>query len=203
MKSSRKVVAILSFPSLLLADIGNDIVVKANSYKPRSTDCYAAAYEVVEAVYSQHGVKLQTINSNTQKFAVLWGTNPNWQSQKSLEQYWLLPELSTYRASGPPGAMADAGYGTVVSNTDIWRGKLTPGALIQAWDSVATFKSLHKGIKPAEYHGHAFIFLGYVFDEADDARIVGMRVFDHTSPPSRVFKKDKYGLWIGCNLKID
>lgn len=80
-----------------------------------------------------------------------------------------------YRGKGAAGAIAYLGMGELVSASQIWKGELKPGALLQVWDSDAEFEKVFAGDAP-DGIGHSFIFLEYKKNQKGE--IIGMLIAD-------------------------
>lgn len=91
----------------------------------------------------------------------------------------LLDMPEQYRGTGAAGALVYAGLGKFVSESDIWAGKLEPGAAIQVWGNRKDFDLMRAGrIKEngkwrrindsdASFFGTSFIFIRYDTDTND------------------------------------
>ena len=161
-------------------------------------DCHVVAYNRLKHIFDKNKKTLPKYDgSNT--FTKLWVTNFAASDWKKL--------TSTYRACGPPGALANEGLATLVTDKQIWEGKLEVGALVQVWGlnknvdkGAEIFKNLHAGKEghPDKYYGHSFIFLKY---EKKDGKIVGMRIADQATKWEPIVVTNKtFGIFIGGNL---
>jgi hypothetical protein len=167
--------------------LGRRIVAnyEASANKFPGGACFEVCYARVAEAAKQEGVPLPALNPRT-PFGTLWGSFVG-------QRIWAaLPDK--YRAKGAPGAMAYAGLGTLLETTDVWSGKLLPGAVIQVWGTVADYQTARGG---EGAFGHSFIFLNYVTTKS---AITGMRVADQRwlgrweSVP-----RSEFQVWFGAN----
>ena len=110
-----------------------------------------------------------------------------------------------YRGAGAAGALAYAGLGELLSEADIWAGKLKPGAAIQVWGSKKAYKLLRAGEigkgknkrrinnADANFYGTSFVFVRY--DSKNNERML-VRHYGVTQWKS----KSSYAVWIAANL---
>jgi len=111
-----------------------------------------------------------------------------------------------YRGAGAAGALAYAGLGELLSEADIWAGKLKPGAAIQVWGSKKAYKLLRAGEigkgknkrrirnTDATFYGTSFVFVRY--DSKTSKRML-VRHYGSTEWK----RKGSYAVWIAANLK--
>jgi hypothetical protein len=109
-----------------------------------------------------------------------------------------------YRGTGPAGALVYAGRGWLVPETDIWAGKLNPGAVLQVWGSRKDYELLRageigKGDKKrrirdsdASFYGTSFVFVRY--DTETNERML-VRHYGRTEWKS----KSSYDVWVAAN----
>ncbi|MDX2046997.1 MAG: hypothetical protein SFU87_09425 [Chitinophagaceae bacterium] len=131
-----------------------------------------------------------------QAFDWIWGVNTQdndmWRSLYGL------------RACGSAGALKLAGLGEFKVESQVWRGELKPGAVVQTFVYSADYTKVFNGIDaPKAYnnlasYGHSFIFLEYVKDP--EGIITGMKVADQGFLNGRVLNKDKFQVWFGANI---
>ncbi len=102
-----------------------------------------------------------------------------------------------YRGTGAPGALAMKGWATILSPSDIWNGKLLPGAVLQAWPNRQIYRSVIHGNRAPI--GHSFVFLGY---ERNGGRIINLRVADNGfhSRTGYIISRTTWGFLIGANI---
>jgi hypothetical protein len=134
--------------------------------------------------------------SAKQAFDWIWGVNTQdndmWRSLYGL------------RACGSAGALKLAGLGEFKVESQVWRGELKPGAVVQTFVYSADYTKVFNGIDaPKAYnnlasYGHSFIFLEYVKDP--EGIITGMKVADQGFLNGRVLNKDKFQVWFGANI---
>lgn len=119
------------------------------------------------------------------------GTHEGWRS---------LP--MAYRGKGNAGAIAYAGMGDLVDGTEIWTGKLRPGALMQVWKRRTDYNKVVYGVddKDLDPFGHSFIFMGYVHDENQE--IIGIKIADQGYQSYRSLLPNDYEVWWAVNLTI-
>ncbi len=162
---------------------------KSNNKRPQGL-CFEACYARVKEAGKSVGTVVPALN-NTSTFGRLWG------SYIAPKKTWLeLPE--EYRAKGAAGAMAWAGMGTLVDSDGIWRGDLTPGAVIQVWRSAADFDLVKEGNAVVDgSYGHSFFFLNYV---KAGSSITGIVIADQGFQSGDPLSKGEYAYWVGANL---
>jgi hypothetical protein len=118
----------------------------------------------------------------------------------------LLDVPEKYRATGPAGALVYAGLGEFVSESDIWAGKLEPGAVIQVWNFRDDYDLMRVGEKKEHgkmrriqdsdgaflgmFNGTSFVFVRY---DSDKSMLVrhGGRLQSKA--------KDSYQVWVAAN----
>ncbi|MFS4446484.1 hypothetical protein [Maribacter sp. 2307UL18-2] len=107
-----------------------------------------------------------------------------------------------YRARGGPGAIANAGMGTLVDWFGIWSGELRPGAVMQVWKRKNDYKKVVRGIREKDFDpfGHSFIFLGYERDAHGE--VTGLRIADQGYQSYRPLVPRDYEVWWAVNLEI-
>ena len=148
--------------------------------------CYA---QVDEASRHTGGPALPKVDwddkkSLTDPFVILWS------SYIANKKAWLaLPQ--EYRGKGAAGALAYKGWGKLVEATDIWAGKLKPGAVVQGWVDAEDFTRVRNGDTPKGL-GHSFIFLHYV---KDGPAISGMVIADQGAQSGKPMKKGDFAYW--------
>jgi hypothetical protein len=91
--------------------------------------------------------------------------------------------------------MAWANLGFLIEETEIWSGRLKPGAVIQTWRRRRDYERVRDGKEPKSY-GHSFIFLSYV---RNGGSIVGIKMADQGWQSSATLKRGEYGYWVGAN----
>lgn len=116
----------------------------------------------------------------------------------------LLDVPEEYRGTGAAGALVYAGMGKFVSESDIWAGKLEPGAAIQVWGNRKDFDLMHAGrIKEngkwrrindsdASFSGTSFVFIRY---DTDTNERMLVRHFGGSEWKS----KSWYEKWVAAN----
>ncbi|WP_324027122.1 hypothetical protein QSV08_04970 [Maribacter sp. BPC-D8] len=121
-------------------------------------------------------------------------------ASKPDESWQSLPER--YRGKGNAGAIAYAGMGTLVDSTEIWSGKLKPGALMQVWRYKEDYNEVTLGadVKKLDPYGHSFIFISYVRD--DKGKIHGLKIADQGFQSYRPLVPRDYDVWWAVNLSI-
>ncbi len=110
-----------------------------------------------------------------------------------------------FRGTGAAGALVYSGLGTFVPESDIWDGKLKPGAVIQVWGSSRAYNLLRAGkIKrkgkkrrinsgDANFYGTSLVFVRY--DSKNKERILARHYgFDDW------VKKSEFKVWIAVNV---
>jgi hypothetical protein len=112
-----------------------------------------------------------------------------------------------YRATGPAGAFVYAGLGEFVSESDIWAGKLQPGAVVQVWNFREDYDLMRIGQKKENgkmrriqdsdgkflgFNGTSFVFVEY---DAKNSEIMWVRHGGRFQPKSR----SSYAVWIAAN----
>lgn len=119
------------------------------------------------------------------------GTHEGWRS---------LP--AAYRGKGNAGAISYAGMGDLVDGTEIWSGKLRPGAPMQVWKRRRDYEKVVYGLDDEEIDpfGHSFIFLSYVRD--DNQEIIGIKIADQGYQSYRALLPQDYEVWWAVNLTI-
>ena len=158
--------------------------------KPQKIDCTAIALKRVRAALVKYcGAEPGVMAEN--QFKLLWNSNfpdKNWAK---------LPE--NLRGLGPAGAMKYAKLGTLVSQEDIWAGKLLPGAVIQVWKQKESYEQVKKGQMPTGI-GHSFIFLEYVRDGG--GKIIGMKIADQGTRWSEpaTLGQEAFAVWFAANV---
>lgn len=128
---------------------------------------------------------------------------PNITSSKFFNMVWNcnanknIPDA--YNGLGSAGAMAWAGKGDLVTEDEIWAGKLEAGAVIQVWAKESDFLLVKEG-KSTESYGHSFIFLEYVYE---DGAISAMKIADQGTgwDSENGIGQYAFEFWIGANLK--
>lgn len=121
-----------------------------------------------------------------------------------------------YFGYGVGGALAKNDYAELISNEDVWNGKLEEGAHLQYWanknhkDWDALKKAIKdnlNGIRNNDFsYGHSVIFKSYIYDT--ESVIIGMKYYDYHGIQNEPFlKTDEYTLpnvpkiFLGANLK--
>lgn len=116
----------------------------------------------------------------------------------------LLDVPAEYRGTGPAGALVYAGLGEFVSESDIWAGKLDPGAVLQVWGSRDAYDLMRAGQKEengkmrrindsdASFYGTSFVFVRY--DTETNERML-VRHYGGTEWKS----KGSYDVWVAAN----
>lgn len=121
-----------------------------------------------------------------------------------------------YFGYGVGGTLAKNGYADLVSNEDIWNGKLEEGAHLQYWanknhqdwnELKKAIKDNLNGIKNNDFsYGHSVIFKSYIYGR--EGEIIGMNYYDYHGIENEPFlKSDEYTLpnvpkiFMGANLK--
>lgn len=111
-----------------------------------------------------------------------------------------------YRGAGAAGALAYAGLGELLSETDIWDGKLKPGAAVQVWGNKKAYRLLRAGEigkgknkrrinnMDANFYGTSFVFVRY--DSKTNKRML-VRHYGSTQWKS----KGSFAVWVAANLK--
>jgi len=111
-----------------------------------------------------------------------------------------------YRGTGPAGAMVYAGLAEFVSESDIWRGELKPGAAIQVWRHQEAYDLLLVGEKDengkkrrindgdANFSGTSFVFVRY---DTNANERMWVRHYGSTDP----MNKTRYEKWVAANIK--
>ena len=181
-------------------EIGNKILDYYNnlssSQQQPGGDCFAVAKARVQKVWAivsggdlYDNLPASTIRglSSREIFNMLWNCVPSAQ----------LP--AQYNGMGSAGAMAWAGKGDLVTEDEIWAGKLETGAVIQVWKEKSDFDLISKGNHITSY-GHSFIFLNYVYEEGN---ITGMCIADQGTGWDNKdgIHRLTFGYWVGANLK--
>jgi len=115
-----------------------------------------------------------------------------------------------YLGYGVGGAVAKNGYADLISEDEVWSGRLEEGALIQYWNDPdkkgwneikKSIKDKLNGINNPNFHaGHSVIFKSYYFDKEDN--IIGLWCYDY-SGTGRTYAKDAeyHRIFLGANLK--
>lgn len=188
---SRALAAPLSLGDQIVADIQAE-GSGSNTPQTPSGKCYAVAYSRANGSGTKACGQFPKFEKTFKRI---------WESAVGSDDGWMkLPD--NIRGAGPAGALSHAGWGDLVSQTDIWAGKLKPGALIQIWNTDAVAKKVKEGKTlsgyPEEY-GHAFIFLSY---EKANGKFVGMHIADQgTSWSKQVVAPNEWAWWIASNPK--
>lgn len=167
--------------------LGEKVVENYNSTanKEPGEPCYETCYARIKQAGNSAGVAVPTW-SNGNTFGMIWGSliaQPGWKD---------VPD--EYKGLGAAGAMAWAGYGTLVDTVGVWRGDLEPGAVIQVWKTAAGYDNVKKG-NPA--YGHSFIFLNYVYS---GPTITGMAIADQGYQNDKPLVRTAWEVWFGANL---
>ncbi|MGH1338855.1 MAG: hypothetical protein ACRBFS_22255 [Aureispira sp.] len=181
-------------------EIGQQILeyytsLPSNQQQPGG-DCFAIAKGRVQKIWAKvsggdlyDNLPPSTVQglSSRKIFNMLWNCVPSKQ----------LPPL--YNGLGSAGAMAWAGKGDLVTEEEIWAGKLETGAVIQVWKQKSDFELISKG-ENIESYGHSFIFLNYVYEEG---KIVRMRIADQGTgwDSEEGINRFIFGYWVAANLK--
>lgn len=175
--------------------LGAQIVAdyRASSNRRPGGDCYAVAYERVNAAVKRICGADSALPSLTafQAFDRLWG------SKIDPPETWKKLDASL-RGKGAAGAMASIGMGSLVEAADVWAGKLQPGAALQLWQYQGDFEKVWNGVLPAG-DGHSVIFLEYV---ERGGKIIGMKIADQGTPWSepKTFNREEFFYVVGANL---
>lgn len=171
--------------------LGEQVVkdYNASQLKKPGGLCYVACHaRVAAAVRRGGGTPLDPLSPTT-TFGRLWGS-----INKPLDSWLEIDE--SYRGKGAAGAMAWADLGTLVDESEIWRGALLPGAVIQVWGSADTYEKVRDG--EAADIGHSFIHLNYVYE---GGAIIGMAVADQSYyGVDELATRTGWGWWVGANL---
>ncbi|MCX9012825.1 MAG: hypothetical protein OIN66_17125 [Candidatus Methanoperedens sp.] len=118
---------------------------------------------------------------------------------------------SQYRGAGAAGALVYAGIGEFVSESDIWDGKLRPGATLQVWGYKNAYDLLQAGeieekgkkrrlteadagLQGTSFYGTSFVFVRYDSETNEKMRV---RHYGETQWKS----KSDYEVWIAANIK--
>jgi Domain of unknown function (DUF4157) len=116
----------------------------------------------------------------------------------------LLDVPEEYRGTGAAGALVYAGLGRFVSESDIWAGKLEPGAALQVWGNRKDFNLMRAGrIKEdgkwrrindsdGSFSGTSFVFIRY---DTDTNERMLVRHFGGSEWKS----KSWYEVWVAAN----
>lgn len=118
-----------------------------------------------------------------------------WGSLIRKDRSWLKID-ERFRGLGAPGALEYLGWSKPIYAEDIWKGKLWPGAVIQAWESRSAFNSVKQGIQ--KQFGHSMIFREYVRDLRNN--IIGIKVADNGYHADNTVSKTEWGFWVAANL---
>lgn len=181
-------------------EIGNSILDYYNnasySEKQPGGDCFAVAKTRVKKIWKEvtktdlydnlPASPISSVNSRT-FFNLVWNCVPNKH----------IPEA--YNGLGSAGAMAWAGKGDLITEDEIWAGKLETGAVIQVWAQKSDLELLRAG-KSTTNIGHSFIFLKYIYT---NGVITAMQIADQGTgwDNSEGIGRDTFEFWIGANLK--
>lgn len=170
----------------------------ANLYQNPHGMCFAITMKRVEKAYSDEwGFSDVIMLSTKSKDYIYSGTVSNTIEDK-------------YFGYGVGGAIANNGYADLITNEEIWQGKLEEGAMIQYWNLVKGLdwptlkeqikKSLQGKSAPNFNGGHSVIFKSYIFDRNGD--IEGMKFYDYAGIYREFTSMDKTKkIMLGANLK--
>lgn len=99
-----------------------------------------------------------------------------------------------YRAAGSAGLAVYLGLGEFVPESDIWKGKLKPGAVLQVWGSRKNYDLMRAGTTSGEeFYGTNFVFVRY--DTENEERMLTRHMGRNEWK-----SKDDYEVWIAANM---
>jgi hypothetical protein len=160
----------------------------ANACKNPGGMCFAVTMARINKAYADLG-EAEVLNKKGEDVQISGNSNVAKFKDPSLIGY------------GVGAALSNKNLGTLVSDADIWQGKLQRGAALQYWQGVKNYSDLVGKLKKGPVGGHSGIFTGYKYD--DDGNIKGLLFRDYKG--LRVFSKndakDKQVLLFGANLK--
>ncbi|WP_159020865.1 hypothetical protein [Algibacter sp. L3A6] len=159
----------------------------ANVYQNPYGMCFAVSMARVRKAYlDEFGVEVISLNLSGQDY-LYSGTVVN-----------NIPP--TYFGYGVGGTLAMKGYAELVSESEIWEGKLKEGAMIQYWNGTSLSKVLKK-IKKRDVndpqYGHSVVFKSYI---KIGSKITGMKIYDYSGIYKQIFKVESK-IVLGANLK--
>lgn len=177
----------------------------ANKYQNCLGMCFAITMaRVKKAFQDQLSIDLITLDRKHQDYITSGTISLN------------IPEK--YFGYGVGGLLASKGYADLITNKEVWEGKLEEGAILQYWTNKqhVSWNILKEGVKDSIRkiqnvnfgYGHSVIFKSYLFDEKDV--IYGIRYYDYhgTDEGQTFLLTDENGLdgnvpklFFGANLK--
>jgi hypothetical protein len=154
--------------------------------------CYESAYFRLQKVVSKvGGYKLEPPRKWNTPFCRIWGTLIR------KDDLWLTFPLK-YRARGAPGALEMRGWSRILTERDIWNGKLNPGAVLQGWKTPTDFNNARDGNRNGPTRGHSFVFLSYRYNKKKI--ITGMFIVDQFKV--RIYRKNTWGKLFAANFPL-
>ena len=189
------------------SELGNaiiDIYLNNPNYGIDGDCCVASFHRFEKAFESKKGNSLTQYLNNTNykngrsNFRAIWYT-----SYKDFD--WRKIDKQ-YAGKGGAGAIESANLGRTITTSEIFEGKLKPGAVVQYWNEIWHYERLSQGNwnlftgtygnKPS---GHSFIFLGYIFDE--QGNITGMYQWNYSNGGFAEVKRSTAPIFFGTNYE--
>ena len=192
--------------------VGAEVVARYNKLTPSEKKpdghCHEVSYERVNAALKAlYGDDAALPGLHDTLFGRIWGNKNDGENtvdpprKPDPKSHWFKIE-EKYRGKGAAGALVSHGMATMVSEDDIWQGKLKPGAVLQTWKEDSDLERVRDGFEP-EQLGHSFVFLEYARDAS--GRITGMRIADQGSgwDVPNVLKRGEFQYWVGANVHYE
>lgn len=159
----------------------------ANVYQNPYGMCFAVSMARVRKAYlDEFGVEVISLNLSGQDY-LYSGTIVN-----------NIPPA--YFGYGVGGRLAMKGHAELVSESEIWEGKLEEGAMIQYWNGTSlsnVFKKIKKRDVNDPQYGHSVVFKSYI---KIGNKITGMKIYDYAGIHKKIFKVESK-IVLGANLK--
>ena len=183
--------------------IGERIVNNYNSSTNKNPggDCYAVAKSRFAVAFKEvMGTShINSLPNNVSKLSF----NKIFNSATGQYRGWTSLPLNS-RGKGGAGAIAMAGFGELQTQSQVWSGELTPGAIVQVWTSTEGYNEVVTGARDIdgdgyvdyEGYGHSFIFLNYQRD--DKGAIIGMNIADQGY--QSYLEENDYSVWHAANI---
>ncbi len=184
--------------------IGSQIVQNYNnsSNKMPGGLCYVVSKQRFATAFEQ--VMDQSVNSGLPSDSGKGGNTPKltydilFNSATGNYRGWTSIPVE-FRGKGGAGALANAGFGELKNQEQIWNGELTPGAIVQTFGTQEEFNDVVSGDSNA--YGHSFIFLNYERDV--NGAIIGMNIADQGYQSDNYITESYYGVWNAANITIE
>jgi hypothetical protein len=170
----------------------------ANKYQNSKGMCFAVTMtRVKKAFLDEHSIDLITLDRTHQDYTYSGTTSVN------------IPD--NYFGYGVGGLLASKGYADLLTNEEVWAGKLEEGAMLQFWrnpnnkDWIVLKKVVkeHIGKKREQWNsdfegGHSVIFKTYIYEKS--YKIIALWCYDYSGIEKR-FEIDADMIFLGANLK--